>query len=124
MAASPPPTSPSIGIGHPVISQGPADLYNLSGRSVLITGGASGIGWATARLFAASGARVMIADIDAEKAASRAAELGVAHDACHADITSNIEVAAMVQRCVDRFGRLDILVNNAGRTDTGGAAAV
>lgn len=96
----------------------------LSGRVVLITGAATGIGWAAARRFAARGARVLIADIDADKAAIRAAELGVDHAFFGVDMARPAQVAEMVQHCVSRLGRLDILVNNAGRTDTDGVAVV
>ena len=96
----------------------------LSGRVVLITGAASGIGWAAARRFAAQGARVLIADIDADKAASRAGELGAAHGFFAVDMAQPEQVAGMVRHCVDRLGGLDILVNNAGRTDTDGVGVV
>ena len=96
----------------------------LSGRVVLITGAASGIGWAAARRFAALGARVLVADIDADKAAIRAGELGAAHDHFGVDMAQPEQVAAMVRHCVSRLGHLDILVNNAGRTDTDGIGVV
>jgi NAD(P)-dependent dehydrogenase (short-subunit alcohol dehydrogenase family) len=96
----------------------------LSGRVVLITGAASGIGWAAARRFAAQGARVLIADIDADKAASRAGELGAAHGFFAVDMAQPEQVAGMVRHCVSHLGGLDILVNNAGRTDTDGIGVV
>ncbi|WP_065755703.1 SDR family oxidoreductase [Bradyrhizobium paxllaeri] len=96
----------------------------LSGRVVLITGAAAGIGWAAARRFAAQGARVLIADIDADKAAIRAGELGAAHGYFGVDMARPAQVAEMVQHCVRRLGGLDVLVNNAGRTDTDGVGVV
>jgi NAD(P)-dependent dehydrogenase (short-subunit alcohol dehydrogenase family) len=96
----------------------------LSGRIVLITGAAAGIGWATARRFATQGARVLIADIDADKAAIRAGELGAAHGFFGVDMAQPDQVAEMVRYCVSRLGGLDILVNNAGRTDTDGVGVV
>lgn len=96
----------------------------LSGRIVLITGAAAGIGWATARRFAAQGARVLIADIDADKAAIRAGELGAAHGFIGVDMAQPEQVVEMVRCCVSRLGGLDILVNNAGRTDTDGVGVV
>lgn len=96
----------------------------LSERVVLITGAAAGIGWAAARRFAAEGARVLIADIDADKAASRAHELGAAHAAFGVDMAQPDQVAEMVRACVSRLGGLDVLVNNAGRTDTDGLGVV
>jgi NAD(P)-dependent dehydrogenase (short-subunit alcohol dehydrogenase family) len=91
----------------------------LGGRVVLITGAAAGIGWAAARRFAAQGARVLIADIDAAKAAIRAA-----HGFFGVDMAQPEQVAEMVRYCVSRLGGLDILVNNAGRTDTDGIGVV
>ncbi|WP_375305128.1 SDR family oxidoreductase [Bradyrhizobium sp. A11] len=96
----------------------------LDGRVVLVTGAAAGIGWAAARRFAAAGARVLIADIDAGKAACRAGELGAAHGCFGVDMAQAEQVAEMVQHCVSRFGGLDVLVNNAGRTDTDGLGVV
>lgn len=97
---------------------------DFSGRAVLITGGAAGIGWATAQRFAAAGARVLIADIDAERAARRAVELGEAHGSFGVDLAEDHQVVAMVEHSVRHFGRLDILINNAGRTDPDGLSAV
>nr|WP_249157952.1 SDR family oxidoreductase [Bradyrhizobium jicamae] len=96
----------------------------MSGFVVLITGAAAGIGWAAARRFAAQGARVLIADIDADKAASRARELGAAHASFGVDMAQPEQVAEMVRACVSRLGGLDVLVNNAGRTDTDGLGVV
>jgi NAD(P)-dependent dehydrogenase (short-subunit alcohol dehydrogenase family) len=96
----------------------------LSGRVVLITGAAAGIGWAAARRFAAQGARVLIADIDADKAAIRAGELGAAHGFFGVDMAQPEQVVEMVRYCVSRLGGLDVLVNNAGRTDTDGVGVV
>ncbi|MCK1480826.1 SDR family oxidoreductase [Bradyrhizobium sp. 197] len=96
----------------------------LSGRVVLITGAAAGIGWAAARRFAAQGARVLIADIEADKAAIRAGELGAAHGFFGVDMAQPEQVAEMVRYCVGRLGGLDVLVNNAGRTDTDGVGLV
>lgn len=93
---------------------------NMTGKVALVTGGASGIGWATAKRLAASDAVVMIADRDGKKAAARALELGEAHAAITADISRPSSVAAMMDACISRFGRIDILVNNAGRTDDRG----
>lgn len=77
-------------------------------RLVLITGGAEGIGLATARLFAARGDRVVIADLKGSEA--RAAELGEGHLGADLDITDEAAVAALFSR----VGAVDVLVNNAG----------
>jgi NAD(P)-dependent dehydrogenase (short-subunit alcohol dehydrogenase family) len=67
---------------------------------------------------------VLIADIDADKAAIRARELGAAHGFFGVDMAMPGQVAEMVRYCVSRLGGLDVLVNNAGRTDTDGVGMV
>jgi NAD(P)-dependent dehydrogenase (short-subunit alcohol dehydrogenase family) len=89
-----------------------------SGKAALVTGGASGIGLATARQLADEGARVTIGDVNAEACAAAADELGVAW--VKADVASGQEVEAMVDEAA-KGGRLDILVNAAG-TIVGGSA--
>ncbi|RAI02465.1 hypothetical protein DLJ53_14035 [Acuticoccus sediminis] len=91
-----------------------------AGQGVLVTGAASGIGWATARRLAASGARVMLADIDGARVEARAAELGPGHSAFAVDLADTAAARSMVGACVEAFGRIDVLVNNAGVTDSSG----
>jgi rhamnulose-1-phosphate aldolase/alcohol dehydrogenase len=91
----------------------------LAGRIALVTGGASGIGRATARLLAARGAHVVVADLNAEGAAEVAEELIAAHGprrafGVHVDVTSEQAVQEMVRRTVLAYGGLDILVCSAG----------
>jgi 3-oxoacyl-[acyl-carrier protein] reductase len=88
-------------------------------RVAVITGGANGIGLATARRFAASGARIAIWDRVAEAGAAAAASLGeVGHTAIfvQADVTDRASVEAAIAATISAFGGIDILVNNAGIT--------
>jgi NAD(P)-dependent dehydrogenase (short-subunit alcohol dehydrogenase family) len=83
-----------------------------AGRVAVVTGGAAGIGFATARAFAGEGAQVVIVDLDGERLSSAAGELGV--DSIRADVASEPDVVAMVGEAMARHGQIDILVNLAG----------
>jgi 2-hydroxycyclohexanecarboxyl-CoA dehydrogenase len=84
----------------------------LEGRTALVTGGAGGIGAATARRLAAEGARVAVGDLDADAAREVAAEIdGLATEL---DVTDTGSVARAVAAVADAFGPVDVLVNNAG----------
>ena len=89
-----------------------SDAIRLDGKCAIITGGAGGIGFATARLMTARGARVAIADIAHDRARDCAAQLDGAI-ALHLDLESEASVEAMVADAVREFGRLDILNNTA-----------
>lgn len=83
----------------------------------IITGGAGGIGEATARALGARGHRLVIADLDADAAqacARRLADDRLEAEAVQVDVTRPDSVDAMVQQTLTRFGRIDVLVNNAG----------
>jgi meso-butanediol dehydrogenase/(S,S)-butanediol dehydrogenase/diacetyl reductase len=84
----------------------------LGGRTVLITGAASGIGAACARRLAAEGARLLLADLDGAGAEKVAHELG--QSSIQADVTRQSDVDRMVDAAYQRWGRLDVLFNNAG----------
>src|SRR3954471_21122723 len=88
------------------------------GRVALVTGGARGIGEATAERLAEDGVSIAIADLNrdgAEETASRiAARHGVRVIGLKADVTVTAEVESMIEEIVLRLGSLDILVNNAG----------
>ena len=91
----------------------------LRNKVAIITGAASGIGLATAHVFAAEGARVVLADIDAsrtETASAAVAPAGGETLAVRVDVTDRESVDAMVAATLKRFGRIDCLVNNAGIT--------
>jgi 3-oxoacyl-[acyl-carrier protein] reductase len=89
----------------------------LAGKVAIVTGAASGFGRGIAELFAAEGARVVVADLNGEGAAAVAS--GLADKAaipCAVDVTKRADVDAMIAQTLAAFGGLDILVNNAGFT--------
>lgn len=88
----------------------------LNGKIALITGAASGFGEGIAKRFAAEGAKVVIADLNAEGARRVAAEAGPNAYAVSGDVSREGDVQAMVDAALQHFGGLDIVVNNAGTT--------
>ena len=90
------------------------DAFRLDGRVAAITGGARGIGYATASLFTAAGARVVLLDRDEAAARDAAARLGPTVSALRVDIASEDEVTRAFDTVVGAQGRIDVLVNNAG----------
>ena len=89
-----------------------APTQRLLDRVAVVTGGGSGIGLATARRLAAEGAKVTVADLDAETGKAAADEVGGLF--VQADVTSEDDVAAMYDATLGAFGRIDIAFNNAG----------
>ena len=87
-------------------------MGSVTGRTVLITGAARGIGAACARRLAAEGARLVLADVDGAGAEKLAGELGQV--AIKADVTRDEDVEGMVEEPYRLWGRLDVLFNNAG----------
>jgi len=86
----------------------------LDGKVALITGGASGIGRGTVERFVAEGARVVVADIQADLGKALADEIGPQTRFIETDVTLEDQVAAAVDLAVAEFGQLDIMFNNAG----------
>lgn len=89
-------------------------MGRLEGKVAIITGGASGIGEGTVKLFVREGARVVIADVQDEQGNSLAASLGEAVIYQHTDVSNEADVRATVDLAVEKFGRLDCMFNNAG----------
>ncbi|MEW5956566.1 MAG: beta-ketoacyl-ACP reductase [Chloroflexota bacterium] len=88
----------------------------LKGKVALITGGASGIGQATALRFAQEGARVVICDVAAETGQKTLAELGPEASFYRVDVTNRQAVQTWVDEVLVKYGQIDVLINNAGIT--------
>jgi NAD(P)-dependent dehydrogenase (short-subunit alcohol dehydrogenase family) len=91
----------------------------LAGKVCIVTGAGSGIGRASAVLFAAEGARVVVADLDAEAAGATAEAIGDAAVAQQVDVAEEADADDVVTATVARFGRIDVLFNNAGISGVG-----
>ena len=100
----------------------------LDGKVALVTGGASGIGAETARVFAREGAKVVVTDVNDKDGRAVADEIGDAAFYAPLDTRSEDAWQAVVKQAVDSYGRLDVLVNAAGvpgrRPDTGRAPKI
>ena len=90
----------------------------LKDKVAIITGGAgqNGLGFATARLMAAHGARVAVLDLERADPRAAAAQLGAGHLGIVADVTDKASCDAAAKAVVQTLGRIDVLVNNAGIT--------
>ena len=94
-----------------------SERFDIAGKVAIVTGAASGIGRAIALDLAESGAKVVIADraLDgAEEVAREIESAGGKAIATKTDVTDSKEVEQMVQRTIEKFGKIDILINNAG----------
>ena len=99
----------------------------LEGKTAIVTGGASGIGEATTRLFVEEGAEVIIADIDDAKGNALEAELNRNGEVAlyrQFDVTQESRWIEVVDEVIARWGRLDVVVNNAGMSGVKGRATV
>ena len=89
-------------------------MSGLDGKVILVTGGASGLGRACVESFAASGARVVIGDVDAELGGDVASAIGADARFLSCDVTRAADCAALVECAFTNFGRLDAVMSNAG----------
>ncbi|HMO53156.1 MAG TPA: glucose 1-dehydrogenase [Tepidiformaceae bacterium] len=89
-------------------------MGRLEGKVAVVTGGASGIGEGTVRLFAEEGARVVIADVQDARGERLAEELGTNTSYYTTDVSQEEEVRAAIAHAVNKWGRLDVMFNNAG----------
>lgn len=89
----------------------------LTGKVALVTGGGSGLGREMSRLFAAEGATVVINDIDPERGAQTAAEIGDRAEFVPGDVADDAATASVFERIRETHGRLDVSVHNAGIMD-------
>jgi NAD(P)-dependent dehydrogenase (short-subunit alcohol dehydrogenase family) len=96
-------------------------MGKLDGKVAIITGGASGIGAATVRLFVKEGARVLVGDMQDEKGRRLVAELGSSARYRHADVAGESDVKALIDDALGGFGRLDCIFNNAGLAGVAGS---
>ncbi|MEU4744561.1 3-oxoacyl-ACP reductase [Actinosynnema sp. NPDC023658] len=87
-------------------------VQRLEGRVAVVTGGGSGIGLASVRRLASEGARVVVADVDAETGKAAADEVGGLF--AQVDVTDEEQVSALFQTAVDTYGSVDVAFNNAG----------
>lgn len=90
----------------------------LAGKVAIVTGGASGIGEAIGKIFAANACKVVLVDINAERLQQVVAEITATDGVCqgvHADVTDEAQVIKFFQDTINEWGRLDLLVNSAGR---------
>ena len=91
-------------------------MFDLSGKTALVTGATGGIGAAIARILHKAGAQVAISGRQADKLAALAAELGERAHIIPCDLADKVAVGKLIDEAVAKLGRVDILVNNAGMT--------
>jgi NAD(P)-dependent dehydrogenase (short-subunit alcohol dehydrogenase family) len=95
-----------------------SNIFNLQGKTSIVTGGARGLGKAMACAFASFGANIVLIDQEIESARDTASEIeqeySVRCAAFHGDVTNETEIEQVIHTVVKEFGRIDILLNNAG----------
>lgn len=92
-------------------------LYDFKGQVALVTGASAGIGFATAKVFAETGAKVVLADVDGKallSANEKLASEGYDVISIRCDVSSEVQVSKLIEQIVLSFGKLDMAFNNAG----------
>ncbi|WP_296747188.1 glucose 1-dehydrogenase [Mesorhizobium sp.] len=89
-------------------------MPDFAGKTVLVTGGAAGIGRAVAAAFAVAGAKVVVADVRKERTVAAAAEIGRGAVPLELDVADVANIGVRLTKLADEVGRIDVLVNNAG----------
>lgn len=94
------------------------ELFNFSGKTVIVTGGAMGIGYGIVKRFAEAGANTVIADINEEAGEKKAEEIKKEYDTqslfIKTDVSSEKDVINLIQKTVENFNQIDVFINNAG----------
>jgi 2-dehydro-3-deoxy-D-gluconate 5-dehydrogenase len=90
------------------------ELFDLSGKTAIVTVGAKGIGYGIVQRFIEAGANVVISDMDDTTGEKKAKALGKRCAFIHTDVSNEADAKALVKKAVEQFGKLDIFVNNAG----------
>lgn len=98
-------------------------MRGISGKVAIVSGGGASIGGEIARSFAASGARVVLADVDSDAGAALAAEIGENAIFVRTDLASDGDIVACVDAAIGAFGRIDFVVNSAALYDDEGPAS-
>lgn len=121
VAAAPAPVAKGGTAWQPSGNEAPGEerRMRLQGKVAIISGGASGMGAATARIFAREGAKVVVGDLLQDEGKRVASAIGEAARFEPLDVTKEESWRAIVERTLGHFGRLDILVNNAGISGSG-----
>lgn len=94
-----------------------AELFDFSGKTVVVTGGSLGIGYGIVKRFAEAGANVVIADVNAEAGEKKVADIVASGKKAlfvKTDVSSEEEVKNLIEKTVSEFGSVEVLVNNAG----------
>ena len=95
-------------------------MGRLEGKTAIVTGAASGFGEGMARRFAEEGAKVLVADLNGDRADVVASEIGDSAVAFACDVSVRADIDRMAETALSRFGRIDVMVNNAGYTHRNG----